>query len=554
MSRRARPIEGVVYRGQEEAAGWFKAGAWIDMTAGDALREAAQRWGPRDAIVSGGRRLSFTDFDALSERLGAALLEHGLPPGGRVMFQMGNEIETAIALFACFKAGLVPVCTVPQYGEFEMAALARASGAVAHFIQADFRASLDLTGLAARLAEAVPSLSFVMATGARAGEGAHPMGSLIESMPIERARARLAQVPIGSEDVLKFQLSGGSTGLPKIIPRFHAEYLGHSRDWALQFGKNESSVALWSLPLVHNGGQVWALFPTVLIGRTLVLTEPDIDVIFEAISREGVTHAMSIGPIAPKILAHPAIPRERLSSLHIFGAMNRAEALEAALGIPCANVYGLTEGMVSVTSPDRPAALRHGTNGTPGTPQNELKLLQPGTEEPVADDDIGELCFRGPSTLTGYFGDPEQTARAMTSDGFFRTGDLFRLETVGDDRYLVFVGRAKDNIDRGGEKFGVEDIEVLIGTHPDIADGRVVAMPCPVMGERACAFLVLRSGAKPPGVAELGRYLLSLGLAKFKLPERIEIIDSLPVTGVGKLDRARLRAIAAGRAGTCPTT
>ncbi|MFB2551351.1 AMP-binding protein [Ensifer soli] len=536
------PIDGVPYRTDAEAADWFSRGCWIDRTAGDALRVAAATWGDRQAIVARGTAVTFRQFDERSERLAAALLELGLSPGDRAMFQMGNEIETAVALFACYKAGIVPVCSVPHYGRAEMAALARLTGARAHLVQADAGGSTDLVASAQDLRGEVASLSKTIVARGDPGGRAHGYEALIEDMPLARARSLLARLRISSRDVMKFQLSGGSTGLPKVIPRFHAEYLGHARDWALQFGKDETSVCLWSLPMVHNGGQVWALFPTVLIGCMLVLSGTGIDEIFDAIAAHRVTHGMSIGPIAPKILAHRNIPRARLGSLRIFGTMNRAAALEAALGIPCANVYGLTEGLVSIAPPQAPAERRHQTNGTPATPQNDLRLVVPGTEQAVAEGAVGELCFRGPSSLTGYVGDPAATARALTADGYVRTGDLFRLSVRDGERWLVFQGRDKDNIDRGGEKFGVEDIEVLIGLHPSVADGRVVAMPDPIMGERACAFLVLKPGARAPDIAELGAFLLSHGLATFKRPERIEVIDQQPVTGVGKLDRAALRA------------
>jgi non-ribosomal peptide synthetase component E (peptide arylation enzyme) len=539
------PINGVNYRSDAEAAEWFSAGCWIDRTAGDALRAAAIRWGEREAITARGKSLTFREFDDCTERLGAALIRLGLKPGDRAMFQMGNEIETTIALFACYKAGIVPVCSVPQYGRAEMAALARLTGAKAHFVQADFSTSTNLVAGARALRADVTTLETLVVARGGDGKDGHVLEDLANEIASKAARALLASIRISSRDVMKFQLSGGSTGLPKVIPRFHAEYLGHSLDWARQFRKDETSVCLWSLPMVHNGGQVWALFPTVLVGSKLVLSGADIDEIFDAIAMHGVTHGMSIGPIAPKILAHKAIPRDRLRSLKIFGTMNRAAALESALGIACANVYGLTEGLVSITPPDAPADLRHQTNGPPATAMNDIRLVKPGSNEPVSDGDVGELCFRGPSSLTAYYGDAAATARALTTDGYFRSGDLFRLVRQEGEAFLAFHGRDKDNIDRGGEKFGVEDVEALIGQHPAIADGRVVAMPDPIMGERACAFLVLKLGRDAPSVAELGTFLLSHGLAKFKLPERIEIIEQQPVTGVGKLDRAALRAIIA---------
>ncbi|MCG7505380.1 AMP-binding protein [Mesorhizobium sp. IRAMC:0171] len=493
--------------------------------------------------MSEARSLSFAEFDDLTERLGAGLLLAGLRPSERVLFQMGTCIATAVCLFACFKAGLIPVCSIPQFRRREMEQLIDATGAAAHFVQTDASRSADLAAFSRELARDHPQLRLTLA-GQGDLAGSESMEALIAGVTSSQARQVLLDVDIDPEDLMKFQLSGGSTGAPKIIPRFHGEYLQHSLDWAKQFGKSKDSVCLWSLPLIHNGGQIWALFPTFLLGCKLVLCENDIDAVFDAIHRHGITHGLSIGPIAPQILAHKNIPKDKLKSLRIFGCMNRAGALEDALGVPCANVYGITEGFVAVAPPSSDPHWRHETNGMPASPHNELSVLQPDSEEPVESGGVGELCFRGPSSLVGYFNDQAASAAAYTSTGLFRTGDLVRTEQRGQQDWIVFMGRAKDNIDRGGEKFGVEDIEVLLGTHPSIADGKVVAMPDPVMGERACAFLVMRPGHSTPGVEELGEFLRSSGLARFKWPERIEVINAMPTTGVGKLDRNRLRQLA----------
>jgi pyochelin biosynthesis protein PchD len=542
-------VPGVVYRSPEEARRWFDLGAWSPRCAGELPRQAARLWKDRPAIVTPRRTVTFGEFDTLTDRVGAGLLMGGLRPGDRVLFQMGTSLATAVCLFACYKAGFIPVCSIPQFRRHEMGLLAAATGAGAHIVQSDASRSIDLDAFARQLARDHSAIRLSLA-GSADLDGVGSLEIMIDQVGPDAARRTLEQVEIDPQDVMKFQLSGGSTGAPKVIPRFHGEYLQHSLDWALQFGKTEQSVCLWSLPLIHNGGQLWALFPTFLIGCRLVLCENDIDTVFDAIDRHGVTHGLSIGPIAPQILAHPAVPRHRLSTLQIFGCMNRAAALEDALGLPCANVYGITEGMVSVAPPGASPSLRHGTNGTPASAHNEIAVLEPGSERPVAAGEVGELCFRGPSSLVAYFNDPVASAAAFTSTGLFRTGDLVRLVEAEGRSWLAFEGRGKDNIDRGGEKFGVEDIEALLGTHPDIADGKVVAMPDLLMGERACAFLVLRPGRPSPTVTDIGAFLKARGLARYKWPERVEIIETMPTTGVGKLDRQALRTMAAERVRT----
>jgi non-ribosomal peptide synthetase component E (peptide arylation enzyme) len=171
--------------------------------------------------------------------------------------------------------------------------------------------------------------------------------------------------------------------------------------------------------------------------------------------------------------------------------------------------------------------------------------LKIGSEEPAAPGETGELCFRGAHTLRGYFNAPEISAESLTSQGFFRSGDLVRTIRFDGRDHFIFEGRMKDNINRGGEKFGAEEVENIIVRHPSVNDVRVVAMPDPFLGEKACAFIIAKPGEPLPSVATLGEFLQQQGLAKFKLPERIEAVSEFPVTRVGKVDKQALRQIIA---------
>ncbi len=541
-----RRLAGVNYRGPEEARKYFASGAWIDITLGEALRRTAARVPDRIAFCSeDDREISFRELDEQSDRLGAALLELGIEPGARAIFQMGTVIETVVALSACYKAGILPVATVPQYREIEIGQLTELSGASAYFVQADVGA-FDTVGFAQSMQAKHPALKTLVV--ARTSEedararGYAVMESLIESMPPDAARRRLAAVEIGPEDCFIFQLSGGSTGVPKIIPRFHAEYLGHSAAWSKLQHIDEHSVGLWSLPVIHNAGQVWAYMPTILWGRTMVLmSRVDIPLMLDLMGRRRVTESFSIGPIAPQVLAYKDIAKHDLSSLRYFIAMGNSKAVEAHLGVRVSNLYGITEGLVMCESPDAPAAARHNAHGHSGCPDDEIRIVEPGGDAPVPDGTLGELTFRGPSSLRGYYNAPELTRETLTPDGFVRTGDLMIAHTIEGRRCYSFEGRTKDNINRGGEKYGTFEVETLIRLHPDVADVAIVPMPDPVYIEKACAWVIARPGASVPDVRALGEFLIAQGLAKFKLPERVEPVTTFPVTRVGKLDKLELR-------------
>ena len=309
-----------------------------------------------------------------------------------------------------------------------------------------------------------------------------------------------------------------------------------------------SSKLIWTLPIIHNAGQLYALVSVVLTGMTTVLM-PRVDIrrMLELIEEQRVTHAISIGPVSPQIIAYEGMENHDLSSLRLFATMSRADSLEAHIGVPCANLYGTTEGLLLCNPPEAPAAARHRTQGASGCPLDEIRLLDPVSEAPVGPGETGELCFRGPSSLRGYFGAMEANRAAYTSDGFFRTGDMMTAERIDGRTYYAFQGRLRDNINRGGEKIGCEEVEAFVSMHPAVSDAKLVAIPDSIYGEKGCVFLVLRPGHGAPGLPDLVRFLTGKGLAKFKCPERIEVIDSFPLTRVGKLDKPALRAMAAER-------
>jgi non-ribosomal peptide synthetase component E (peptide arylation enzyme) len=534
------PIAGVNYPSAKRATEYFANGAWVDATIGQVLRETAARYPDRVAFICDDVSLTFAELDQTSERLGAALLDMGLNTGDRAIFQLGTSLQTVVVLMACFKAGIVPVCSLPQHREVEIGQLASKAAARGYFVQADFGRD-DLVAFARGMLAQSTSLQHLIVVRGEV-TGLANVESLISNMPMDVARQILARVKLGSEDVLSFQLSGGTTGTPKIIPRFHAEYLGHSRDLAKLYQVEEFSKVIWSLPLLHNAGQLYALLPPLLFGMTTILmSRVDIPLMLDLIEQHKVTHALSIGPVAPQLLAYQDVHKHDLSSLKMFATMSRSEILEAHLNLPCSNLYGLTEGLLFGAAPDAPQYVRHHTQGSSGCVYDELRLLDPDSEQPVGAGQMGELCFRGPSSLNGYFDDPAANKGAFTSDGFYRSGDMMTAHVVDGVTHYTFEGRLRDNVNRGGEKIGCEEVESFVCRHPAIADAKLVAMPDPIYGEKGCIFIIPRTGATLPDLKGLSDFLVGQGLAKYKSPERIELIDTFPVTKVGKLDKPALK-------------
>jgi non-ribosomal peptide synthetase component E (peptide arylation enzyme) len=542
MDRVRFPIDGVTYHTAGESEAYRRSGSWIWSTLGEMLRKAARERPDVTYIAADDGRLTFSEVDALSESLAASLLEIGLEPSDRAIFQVGTIQEIVVALFGCFKASVIPVCTLPQYREIEIGQLTELSGAKAYFVQGDFSPAFDLAAFARRMMKEHNSLNKLIVVRGQAKAGEYDFAELTRRHSRADARANTRDADPLPGDVALFQLSGGSTGVPKIIPRMHAEYLGSANSWSVRHSLGPDDVSLWALPLIHNAGMLLMLAPSLISRRKLVIQSKfDLDAFLRAIEKHRVTYTGSIGPIAPRIVECPNIEAYDLSTVRRLFTIARAEALQQKTGIESHHIYGITEGMLMSTAVGDRAEARFGTLGWPTGIDDEACVLKVGSEQPTAPGEPGELCFRGAHTLRAYFNAPAITAESFTSNGFFRTGDLVRTVRIGDRDHYIFEGRLKDNINRGGEKFGAEEVENIIVRHPSVNDVRVVAMPDPFLGEKACAFIIPKPGQSVPSVAALGEFLQRQGLAKFKLPERVEAIAEFPVTRVGKVDKQALR-------------
>ena len=203
-------------------------------------------------------------------------------------------------------------------------------------------------------------------------------------------------------------------------------------------------------------------------------------------------------------------------------------------------LFGMGEGLFLTTRPGAPREARATTVGTPLSPMDEIRILEPGSATELPDGQVGELCCRGPYTLRGYFDAAAHNARAFTPDGFYRTGDLASVREIGGQRYVSIEGRIKDVINRGGEKINAEEVELLLLRHPRITDAAAVAMADARLGERTCAYIVAQGD--PVTMTEIREHFMQLQVATFKWPERIEHLAEIPRTLVGKTDKKRLQA------------
>ncbi|GHE41242.1 2,3-dihydroxybenzoate-AMP ligase [Streptomyces longispororuber] len=534
---------------EEFAERYRAAGWWRGETFGGMLRERAAAHPDRVAVVDPAtdRRWTYGELDARADRLAAGMLARGIAPGERVVVQLPNIAEFFEVVFALFRIGALPVFALPAHRETEIAYFCRFTEAAAYVVAAE-HGGYDYRALAAHVRAEVPTLRHVWVAQGDPGE----FEALADVAAPAPARP---DVPGPAPHDLAFlQLSGGSTGVPKLIPRTHDDYLYSLRGSNEICGVDEHSVYLCVLPAAHNfplssPGTLGALYAGA---RVVLCPQPGPDTAFPLIEREGVTLTGLVPPLALLWTRAAETTSHDLGSLDVLlvgGAKFSEEAarrVRPALGCALQQVFGMAEGLVNYTRLDDPEETVVTTQGRPISPDDEIRVVDD------ADDDLppgatGHLLTRGPYTIRGYWNAPEHNARSFTADGFYRTGDIVRLTDTG---HLVVEGRAKDQINRGGEKIAAEEVENHLLAHSAVHDANVVGEPDPYLGERTCAYVILRPGAEPPTALAVKRFVRARGLAAYKVPDRVEFVDAFPHTGVGKISKKDLRAAAAQRPGT----
>ncbi|MHA7133528.1 (2,3-dihydroxybenzoyl)adenylate synthase [Oerskovia turbata] len=536
--------------------------------------------------AASGRTLTYADLDRATDDLAHGFAVLGLRRGDRVVVHLPNASELVEVLVALGRSGVVPVLALPAHRRAEVEHFAAHTRAVA-IVTCGVEAGFDHAALARDVAGAVPSVRHVVVAGGEPGPrsesaqadeaaeqaargdhpgeaaaGSHSPASFTEHAldDVRRADLTAARGPFADaahpSDVVLLQLSGGTTGTPKLIPRTHADYLYSVRESARICGLGPDSVYLATLPVAHN----YALTsPGVLgvlhAGGTVVLSAHGApDTAFALIEEHRVTHVALVPPLAHVWAASPLVAAHDLSSLQVLqvgGAKlgtSAAERLLDVFGDTLQQVFGMAEGLVCYTRSGDPRETIVGTQGRPISPADEVRVVD-DHDQPVADGEPGHLLTRGPYTIRGYYRAPEHDARSFTADGFYRTGDLVVRDADG---YLTVVGRAKEQINRGGEKIAPAEVENHLRAHPDVLDASVVGEADEYLGERALARVVPRAGADAPTGPALRRFLRERGIAAYKIPDRFETVEALATTAVGKTDRTPAPAPAAAGPRTQP--
>jgi 2,3-dihydroxybenzoate-AMP ligase len=536
-------LDGMVAWPPEYAARYKTRGYWRGVSIADVFDQSIRRHAHLEALVDGTRRITYRQLGSMVERIALHFAERGIATGRRVIFQLPNSLECAIAYFACLKTGAIPVACLPAHRHTEIEHLARFTDAYAWLIPVESR-RFNYVAMAQELRDVLPAMRHVIVTGDSSAGGMVSLEDLLDD-PIELriAPGSLTRLTPPPDMPAVFQLSGGSTGLPKVIPRTHDDYLYNSQLLSSKSGYDADGVALIAIPMMHNFPLAGALQPGLLSGAKVVLAQgPEPETVFELIEHERVTWICAVPAMVVNWVDHPGLRRvdtSSLKSLAVGGSRlnpEPARRVRGQLGPVLTQVFGMAEGLCCSTRLDDSEEVIITTQGRPVSEEDECRVVDEMLAD-VAPGELGELITRGPYTIRGYFMAEEYNRTAFTADGYYRTGDMVRLHPSGN---FMVEGRRKDLINRGGEKISAEEIENLILTHPAVQNAAVVAMPDAVLGERTCAYAVLRAGTKLELVG-LNTFLEQKRIARFKLPERLEVVEALPTTAVGKISKKELR-------------
>jgi 2,3-dihydroxybenzoate-AMP ligase len=522
-------LAGVTSFPPEFAARYRARGYWEDIPLGRFYAEVFASHGDRIALVSGSERVTYSELRHGVDRLALHLLELGVGPLDRWVVQLPNIPEFVYLYFALERLGAVPIMALAGHRWNEINAFLDLSGANGYAVSEKL-GDFDSQQLIASIRDAHPQVHTVL--------GAQTIRDLVRRNP-RLDSGLLESIDIDPDEPCILQLSGGTTGVPKLIPRTNNDYVYNTKAAVAVNDVHADDCLLVALPIAHNfplacpgiSGFFWK-------GARVVLTEsPRVDDVVPLIERERITHLELVPALLIRYINSPSVSGRDLSSVRVINTggqklqpevKRRAESVFPNARVQ--EVFGMAEGLLMFVRLDDPDEVRFETVGRPVCADDEI-LIVDDERQPVPYGEVGELLVRGPYTLRGYYGVPEYNARTFTPDGFYCSGDLMRRHPSGN--YIV-EGRKKDLINRGGEKISAEEIENLILSHTAVLNVACVPMPDPVLGERMCAFVVTKPG-QTLTLSELTAFLTDKGLARFKLPERLELTDDLPLSKFGKV-------------------
>ncbi|MBN2238430.1 MAG: AMP-binding protein [Dehalococcoidales bacterium] len=520
----------------EDEERYIANGWWLNITFGDVLDKAAENIPDKEALIENELRLTYGQLRDIVDRLAAGLSELGIGRGDCVLLQLPNWAEYLFSFYALQRIGAIAVLLLPRHSHREINHFSRLTQAKAWIVPEKYH-NTDYLPVIEQALEANPSLRQVITVRGKENSPYLSFETLLSG-----STSTFSGTGPEPSDVAFIMPTGGTTGLPKAVPRTHNSAICDARYRTEARAQGDCDTCLLSIPLEHNLGLA-AMNGTVFTGGKLVFldsTRPED--FYKTVQKEKITCA----PLVPTLLSrlvrftgYKDYNLVSLKALYVGGAKTPADVIQS-LHRKLGNIYicafGMSEGTGCTTRLDDTEDVIISSVGRPCCPHDDYRVLdEQGNELPVNTE--GELVVKGPSIFFGYLDNPEENERAFTKDGYFITGDR---AVIDDDGCFRITGRSKDLIIRGGENISPADIEAMVRTHPDVEDVAVIGVPDEEFGEKACAYLKTRGGLTP-SLADITGFLKEQGASVLQLPEVIEFIDKIPLTNIGKPDKKALR-------------
>ncbi len=519
------------------------AGFWIDRLLLDDL----DRWAvdaparlatvDHNSVTGFSTRLTYAELKDRVDRIANGLIRLGIRKGDMVSIQLPNWWQFQALHLACLRVGAVTNPIMPTFRARELRFMMHHAGSRLVVVPKEFR-GFDHLGMMQDLRADLPDLRHVLAIG---GAAENDFDSLLEHAPDRAVRAVFIAHRPGPDEVIQLMYTSGTTGEPKGVMHTSNTLMAMVIQYTARFSLGTEDVMLMGSPVAHLTGFAYGLMMPVHMGGRAVFQDiwngsRALDIIRD----QGVTFAMGATPFVADLTAAATERRADARTLRGFlsaGApipRNLVRRASEILNAFIISAWGMTEnGAATSTKPGDSTERIFETDGTP-FPGLEIRVMD-GAGQVLGAHQEGDLQVRGAANFVGYLGRPE--AYDTDAEGWFKTGDLARIDEAG---YVRITGRSKDVIIRGGENIPVVEIEGLIYQHPAIAECAMVAMPDERLGERGCCYAVLRAGETLDFPTLIG-FLQDKELSRTYLPERLEIIDAMPKTPSGKIQKNVLR-------------
>lgn len=516
---------------------------WPGITLIDAFDTTCDINPDKLAVVDGETRLTFGELRRKARNAAWALLKLGIGRGSPVLLQIPNCVEAIYVYLALDMIGAVPVLTLPRHGQRELERFGNLTKATTWIGSAKY-GKIEYLPLIRAVKDKCPSLRNLIVVRDEAPSDTLSLSKLMEKYQSDPGGDHvLMKFRPSPDDVLHLAPTGGTTGLPKLVPRTHNAHLCKAYYWARCAERGPRDVDLVVAPINHDAPQLGHLSFLALFGGTLVLC-PSLRPrdILEQLEMQKITFSFMVPTLLSDLANEPKVEEFQFSrelKLAYGGAWASADLINTIRRrFQCRfySIYGMTEGAGTITRSTDTDEVVANTVGRGMCPYDVYKIVdEEGNEIPSGKE--GELAVQGPCIISGYYKSEGEDKAAFTQDGFLRTGDVGKFDSEGN---LIITGRKKDLIRRGGETIIPFEIEEMISEHPKVVQVAVVGMPDARLGERICAYVQPLRGEKI-AFEELISFLKERGASRMHLPERLELLEDFPLTPMQKVDKRAVR-------------